>query len=169
MSMSMSVSIPIRTSDRARGMGSGHCEHCSLQEFSVIEALKLADDLRRTAEQIEECMRPLVEAFGLANLEYQALDCLAAAGGTLMLKDLARQVGLDRAKQLRFLDKLEERGLLLRVRTPQDRRTATVRITPVGQQLVADMNHYLRRVPAQQTRFPIPSAIVCLMGSHRSV
>lgn len=165
----MSVSIPIRTSDRARGMSSSHCGQCSLQEFSVMEALRLADDMRRTAEQIESCMRPLVEAFGLSNVEYKAINCLASAGGTLMLKDLARQAGLERSRQTRFLDEMVKRGLLLRVRSPQDRRTATVRLTTVGQQLVEEVNHRLRRVPTQQSRFPIPSAIVCLMGLHGSV
>lgn len=166
--MSDLLSIPGRPNGRDRTLGSGHCEHCKLQDFSVLEALKLADDMRQTAQQIEDCVRPLVESFGLDNLAYQALGCLAAAGGTLMLKDLARQVRLDRAKQTRVLDDLEKRGLLQRVRNPQDRRTATVSLTPEGRQLVADANHRLSRVPARPTRFPIPSALVCLMGQHGS-
>jgi len=166
--MSDVLTIPISTGNRTRNIVSGHCESCSLQGFSVVEALRLADDMRRTADQIDSCMRPLVEAFGINNVEYKAMACLAYAGGTLMLKDLARQAGLERSRQTRFLDEMVKRGLLLRVRSPQDRRTATVRLTPVGQQLVEEINHRLRRVPPQQTRFSIPTALACLMGSHGS-
>lgn len=161
--MSKSVFIPIHPHGQTRDLDGGECESCNLQEFSVLQALRLADDMRQTAQQIEECVRPLVQSFGLDILSYQVLACLTASEGTLMLKDLSRQVRLDKAKQTRVLDAMEKRGLLLRARNHQDRRTATVSLTPEGRQMVRTMDHRLRRMPTRQPHFPVPGELTCLM------
>lgn len=149
------------------GVAPADCGRCGLQDMDLREALRLAEDMRQTAAQIEACVRPLVEAFGLDNKAYEVLACLADAGGAMLLKELARQVRLDRARQTRFLDGMEADGWLWRERQPQDRRTVTIRLTPRGEQLAREMARQLQRVPLQRHRLPLPSALACLMGQCR--
>lgn len=139
------------------------CNQCGLLDLDLRDALRLADELRATAQQIESCLRPQLEAFGLDTKAYLLLTCLADAGGTMLLRDLARQVGLERAQQTRCLDGLATRGWLRRVRNPQDRRSATIELLLPGRQLVQDMDARARGCLVPAFQFPLPSTRVCLM------
>lgn len=140
------------------------CGRCRLRDMSVREALRLAEDMRQTAAQIEDCVRPLVEAFGLDNKAYEVLACLAEAGGSLVLKELVRQARLDRARQARFLDGMAADGWLWRERQSEDRRNVVLHLTPRGEQVAREMARQLRRVPPRRQRLPLPSERACLMG-----
>lgn len=61
-------------------------------------------------------------------------QCLAAA-------ELARQYGIDASAVTRLLDRLEKRGLLVRLRSQDDRRVVKLRLTEQG-------HAYAERMPA---------------------
>ena len=49
--------------------------------------------------------------------------------------ELCRYLGLDSGSMTRMLDRLEQKGLLLRTRCPQDRRQVRLQLTEAGQRL----------------------------------
>jgi MarR family transcriptional regulator for hemolysin len=81
-------------------------------------------------------------------------DALAEAGGSLPIwlvllstargrpgsqLDLARAVGIEGPTLTRHLDRLEEAGLVVRRRDPDDRRAVRVELTAAGERLYADL------------------------------
>jgi DNA-binding MarR family transcriptional regulator len=56
-----------------------------------------------------------------------------AANPGLSQSDLADRLGIERARLVRVLDKLEKRGLTRRLASPSDRRSHALRLTPAGQ------------------------------------
>src|SRR5262249_36854072 len=50
--------------------------------------------------------------------------------------ELAAELGTDTAGMTRLLDRLADKGLLSRVRHPDDRRAVVVELTPAGRALV---------------------------------
>src|SRR6476620_7399807 len=77
--------------------------------------------------------------------QYSVLVVIAANPG-LSQSDLADRLGIERARLVRVLDKLEKRGLTRRLASPSDRRSHALRLTPAGQKtlkraaLLAAMN-----------------------------
>ena len=61
---------------------------------------------------------------------------LAVIGGNkgLSQADVAQRLGIERARLVRLLDRLERRGLTQRLPSPTDRRSHVLRLTPSGQQ-----------------------------------
>ena len=64
--------------------------------------------------------------------QYSVLVVIAANPG-LSQSDLADRLGIERARLVRVLDKLEKRGLARRLASPSDRRSHALRLTPAGQ------------------------------------
>ena len=64
--------------------------------------------------------------------QYTVLVVIAANPG-LSQSDLADRLGIERARLVRVLDKLEKRGLTRRLASPSDRRSHALRLTPAGQ------------------------------------
>jgi DNA-binding MarR family transcriptional regulator len=64
--------------------------------------------------------------------QYSVLVVIAANPG-LSQSDLADRLGIERARLVRVLDKLEKRGLTRRLASPSDRRSHALRLTPAGQ------------------------------------
>ena len=64
--------------------------------------------------------------------QYSVLVVIAANPG-LSQSDLADRLGIERARLVRVLDKLEKRGLTQRLASPTDRRSHALRLTPTGQ------------------------------------
>ncbi len=60
--------------------------------------------------------------------------------------ELARWLQLDAGSMTRLLDRLERKGLCQRIRSTQDRRVVTVRITPAGRAAVANVPTVLSAV-----------------------
>ncbi len=71
------------------------------------------------------------------------------AGGTASVTDLARAADLNPGAMTRLLDKLEARGLLVRVADPGDRRALHIHLTDAGRQLWGDVDQCGRRVREQ--------------------
>ena len=64
--------------------------------------------------------------------QYSVLVVIAANPG-LSQSDLADRLGIERARLVRVLDKLEKRGLTRRLASPSDRRSHALRLTREGQ------------------------------------
>ena len=61
---------------------------------------------------------------------------LATAGGELELRALRLRLRTSKANATEIVTTLVNRGLVVRSRLEHDRRAATVRLTPLGQELV---------------------------------
>ncbi|QNN46252.1 MarR family transcriptional regulator [Thermomonas brevis] len=68
------------------------------------------------------------------------------ATGTAGVTDLARAADLNPGAMTRLLDKLEARGLLVRVADPSDRRALHIHLTDAGRKLWGDVDQCGRRV-----------------------
>lgn len=88
--------------------------------------------LLRRAHQIsaavfeDEC-----RSLGLTPAQFGALSVLHASPG-LDQSSLARALGFDKVTMLRVLRGLETRGLIARVRTPENRRNLSISLAPAG-------------------------------------
>jgi DNA-binding MarR family transcriptional regulator len=67
--------------------------------------------------------------------QYSVLVVIAANPG-LSQSDLADRLGIERARLVRVLDKLERRGLIQRLASPTDRRSHALRLTREGQKIL---------------------------------
>jgi DNA-binding MarR family transcriptional regulator len=77
----------------------------------------------------EEC-----SAFNVTPVQYSLMTVLAERPGLEQL-DLANEIGVDRTTIGDVLVRMERRGLLRRVVSPQDRRAKLVRLTAKGAKL----------------------------------
>jgi DNA-binding MarR family transcriptional regulator len=64
--------------------------------------------------------------------------------GALTMGVLARRAGITEKTITGVVDRLEVSGLLERVRSEEDRRSVSVRLTPKGQLVYADLHTHLR-------------------------
>jgi DNA-binding MarR family transcriptional regulator len=68
--------------------------------------------------------------------QYSVLALIAANPGLSQI-DISIALDIERARLVRLLDGLEKRGLLLRRRVPNDRRSHALQLTETGQKLFA--------------------------------
>jgi DNA-binding MarR family transcriptional regulator len=67
--------------------------------------------------------------------QYSVLVMIAANPG-FSQSDIAEALGIERARVVRLLDRLEKRGLTQRLASPTDRRSHTLRLTREGQRVL---------------------------------
>ena len=97
--------------------------------------------LLRTGDVVKHRFHQLFEAAGVTFQQYNVLRILRGAGeeglATLEIGDrmIERTPGVTR-----LLDRLEDKGLVLRERSPQDRRKVVCTISPVGLELLASLD-----------------------------
>ncbi|MET8423373.1 MarR family transcriptional regulator [Nocardia sp. NPDC004860] len=82
----------------------------------------------RLAEEIGTALRPL----GIDSRELAVLVLLDATDTPLSQLDAAQRLGIDRTTMTQFADTLEDKGLLARRRSPEDRRKNIVELTADG-------------------------------------
>jgi DNA-binding MarR family transcriptional regulator len=89
--------------------------------------------MRRTvgvmAQEIERRMEP----YGLTNAQWMPLMKLHM-GQAGAVAELARSCEMDAGAMTRLLDRLEAKGLVRRVRSPDDRRVVNLELTPEGRE-----------------------------------
>lgn len=90
--------------------------------------------LRRVIRAVDLHSRRLVQSHGLTGP--QALILKAVAAEPLIAGVLAERVSLSQATVTDILNRLEQRGLIKRVRSEQDRRRVIVEATDAGRALV---------------------------------
>jgi DNA-binding MarR family transcriptional regulator len=95
--------------------------------------------LRTHAELVDELDAELERTHDLTLGDYDVLVTLAGAPGRrLRMADLAEAVLLTRSGLTRLVDRLEERGLVERVRCPGDGRGLNAALTDVGAERLRD-------------------------------
>ena len=104
----------------------------------------LVASLARTARLVEQ-------RTGMSNAQVFLLQQIAAESD-LSVNELAARAMTHQSTASVVLSRLERRGLVQRVRSPDDARSVVLRLTPAGRRL-------LRRAPA-----PATSAIVAAIG-----
>ena len=91
--------------------------------------------MNRTAGRIHEHLRRQVEAHGLTLTEFGVLEALLHKG-PLTHGDIGDRVLLASSSMTYVIDKLEERGLLRRRQSEEDRREKIVELTPAGREKI---------------------------------
>jgi DNA-binding MarR family transcriptional regulator len=89
-----------------------------------------------------------VEQAGFELYDYSVLAILAE-GDRETQSAIAEALGLDASRLVALLDSLEQRGLVIRQRDPQDRRRHVVSITAEGKRIHAQLRELTREVEAE--------------------
>ncbi len=76
-----------------------------------------------------------LQRLGLAPKEYGALSVLVAEGA-LTQQGLSRRTGIDRTTMVGIADALEDKGMVVRERSPADRRAYALRVTAQGRRVL---------------------------------
>lgn len=78
-------------------------------------------------------------ALGLNHTEARLLTIIRERGGSMPQEDLSQRVGIDRTNTGRALQKLENKGYLLRESDETDRRAKFIRLTTKGSSAAAEI------------------------------
>ena len=81
----------------------------------------------------QELARRRLRPTGLSVQMCGVLNVLAA--GPVSQQGLGEQLGIDRTTVVELIDELEQKGLVVRVRNPADRRSYSLNLTPRGRQV----------------------------------
>ena len=99
-------------------------------------AHRALDSLLRAEASVRRRLSADLEREGLSASGFSVLVVLATAGGELELRALRLRLRTSKANATEVVSTLVSRGLVVRSRLEHDRRAATVRLTPLGQELV---------------------------------
>jgi DNA-binding MarR family transcriptional regulator len=91
--------------------------------------------LRRVQVWVFQDFIRTLSSIDLRPAQYSVLSVIAANRG-LSQADVAQLLGIERARLVRLLDRLEKRGLTQRLASPVDRRSHALQLTPAGQALL---------------------------------
>lgn len=96
------------------------------------------------ARVVQRPLRELLAAHALQLPHYAVLAALADSGSASQ-QDLARRLDLDKSHMVKFIDHLEQQGLVARAPWPADRRRYSISLTPAGTELIADIDPIARQ------------------------
>lgn len=99
-------------------------------------AHRALESLIRAEAQVRRRLSADLEREGLSATGFSVLVVLTTAGGELELRALRTRLRTSKANATEVVSTLEARGLVLRRRLPQDRRAASVLLTPGGREVV---------------------------------
>lgn len=91
--------------------------------------------LRRVQVWVFQDFIRTLSSIDLRPAQYSVLSVIAANRG-MSQADVAQLLGIERARLVRLLDRLEKRGLTQRLASPVDRRSHALQLTPAGQALL---------------------------------
>jgi DNA-binding MarR family transcriptional regulator len=95
----------------------------------------IVNNLRRVFQVLVDQSKNAEEETGLTSSQLWAMKEIAAAG-SLKGAELARRMFIHPATVVNLVDRLEERGLVVRVRSQKDRRVVDIELTAKGTALV---------------------------------
>lgn len=108
-------------------------------------------NLWRTYDRLRALEDQLFSKFDLTAQQYNALRLLRGQHPSPLATLTIAQRLVSRAPDItRLLDKLEERGLIARQRRSKNRRVVEVSITPVGLELLSELDVPVRRCHERQ-------------------
>ena len=119
------------TVDHFDGQARADGDTLQLGPLSDLLGYHLAHAVVATTAMFE---RHIGKPLGLTKVEYSLL-MLIVSNGPLSPKRLARALALTPPKMTMLLDRMQERGLLLRERSEVDRRSQNVRLTDEGKRI----------------------------------
>ena len=99
-------------------------------------AHRALESLLRAEASVRRRLSADLEREGVTASGFSVLVVLATAGGELELRTIRRRLQTSKANATEVVSTLVARGFVLRSRLAHDRRAATVRLTPLGQELV---------------------------------
>ena len=99
-------------------------------------AHRALDSLLRAESSVRRRLSSDLEREGLSASGFSVLVVLTTAGGELPLRSLRQRLRTSKANATEVVTTLVSRGFVVRSRLEHDRRAATVRLTPLGQELV---------------------------------
>jgi MarR family 2-MHQ and catechol resistance regulon transcriptional repressor len=99
-------------------------------------AHRALESLLRAEAQVRRRLSADLEREGLSATGFSVLVVLTTAGGELELRALRTRLRTSKANATEVVTTLEARGLVIRRRLPQDRRAASVLLTPSGREMV---------------------------------
>lgn len=99
------------------------------------DAVRILQSVRRVEQCVELYSKRLVRLYQVTTPQLVALMTIADIGKCTMTA-LGKAIYLSPSTVVGIVDRLEEKGLLLRVRDTQDRRNVYVSLTEKGQELL---------------------------------
>src|SRR3954449_6391439 len=99
-------------------------------------AHRALDSLLRAEASVRRRLSADIGREGLSPSGFSVLVVLTTAGGELELRALRRRLRTSKANATEVVTTLEARGYVVRERPLADRRVASVRLTPRGQETV---------------------------------
>jgi MarR family 2-MHQ and catechol resistance regulon transcriptional repressor len=107
-------------------------------ELDRAATLQLLIALGRAAQAIERGVRPHLASHGLAMTEFAVLEVLYHKG-PLPLSEIRDRILVTGASTTYVVNKLEQRGLMRRRGSSEDKRVVFGEITPAGRKLIGNM------------------------------
>lgn len=107
-------------------------------ELDRAATLQVLIALGRASQAIEKGVRPYLASQGLGMTEFAVLEVLYHKG-PLPLGEIRERILVTGASTTYVVNKLEERGLMRRRASEEDRRVIFGEITPAGRELIADI------------------------------
>jgi DNA-binding MarR family transcriptional regulator len=105
----------------------------------------LGAQFARITRQLIALEQPLLDKHEVAMWEYAVLLRLRDGAAETQL-ELARAVNYDKTRLIALLDRLEQRGLVVREQADGDRRARTVRLTRAGRAKVDTVQRDIQRM-----------------------
>lgn len=109
---------------------------------------QLCFSLYATSLAMTQAYKPLLEPLGLTYPQYLVLLILWEEDG-VGLKDIAARLGQKPGALTPVIRRMEEQGLVVRARSPQDERLLEIRLTAAGQALRNDAAGVYRCILSQ--------------------
>jgi len=124
----------------------------------------------RTAVVLEHAENEALKAHGITHTQYNVLRILRGAGKRgLCGREIAERMVSNVPDVSRLLDRMEEMGVIVRTRDPDDRRHVTARITAAGRKLVADATPDVERVARARVARLSPASIGALIRALAAI
>ncbi|HEX2555024.1 MAG TPA: MarR family transcriptional regulator [Microvirga sp.] len=122
----------------------------------------LLDVTRSLRARIDEAL----ERAGLGLTPGEARTLVHAARfGSVHQRALAGEMGIEPMTLVRYLHRLEERGLIRREVDPDDRRANRIHVTPAARASLREVRNLARRVREEAMRGLSPAEIAALRSS----
>jgi MarR family 2-MHQ and catechol resistance regulon transcriptional repressor len=99
-------------------------------------AHRALESLLRAEANVRRRLSADLEREGISATGFSVLVLLTTAGGEAELRTLRKRLRTSKANATEVVSTLETRGFVLRRRLPQDRRAASVILTPPGREIV---------------------------------
>ena len=101
-----------------------------------------------TKSRVTETFREEAAGFELTSVQFAALDAIAQQPG-IDQASLAATISFDRATIGGVVDRLEQKGLLRREVSAEDRRARRLSLTPAGQRLLGRLRPVVEALQAE--------------------